>query len=148
MYALRTYFFFLWWCDAVDEERGILRICRRLLWLADVLVTFHEVFTGQGNSKLLPVWTFDVDVLQIIFHSFEDANSNDCAISLRKFAWNAPWYLRIFSTLTENTILAPNDNHLDGYEYFLFMFLSSLLVLFLFLLGFYFFLNTKRRVSW
>ena len=98
MYALRTYFFFLWWCDAVDEERGILRICRRLLWQADVLVTFHEVFTGQGNSKLLPVWTFDVDVLQIIFHLFEDANSNDCAISLRTFAWNAPWYLRIFST--------------------------------------------------
>ena len=47
----------------------------------------------------------------------------------------------------ELTILAPNDNHHDGYEYFLFKFLSSLLVLFLFLLGFYFFLNTKRRVS-
>ena len=54
----------------MDEERGISRVCRRLLWWADVLVTFHEVFTGQGNSKLLPVRTFDVDVLQITFHLF------------------------------------------------------------------------------
>ena len=54
----------------------------------------------------------------------------------------------VSSLLTENTILAPNDNQLDGYEYFLFKFLSSLLVLLLFLFGFYFFLNIKRRVSW
>ena len=53
----------------------------------------------------------------------------------------------VSSPLTENTILAPNDNHLDGYEYFLFKFLSSLLALLLFLFGFYFFLNIKRRVS-
>ena len=95
---MNSVIFFLWWCDGVDEERGISRICRRLLWWADVLVTFHEVFTGQGNSKLLPVRTFDVDVLQITFHLFEDTNSNDCAISLGTFAWNAPWHLRIFSS--------------------------------------------------
>ena len=53
----------------------------------------------------------------------------------------------VSSPLTENTILAPNDNYLDGYGYFLFKFLSSLLVLLLFLFGFYFFLNIKRRVS-
>ena len=50
----------------------------------------------------------------------------------------------VSSPLTENTILAPNDNHLDGYEYFLFKFLSSLLVLFLFLMGFYFFLGHQE----
>ena len=112
-----------------------------------IVVTFHEVFTGQGNSKLLPVRAFDVDVLQITFHLFEDTNSNDCEISLGKFAWNALWHLRIFSTNRKYN-LAPNDNHLDGYEYFIFKFLSSLLVLLLFLFGFYFFLNIKRRVSW
>ena len=54
----------------------------------------------------------------------------------------------VSSPQTENTVLAPNDNHIDGYGYFLFKFLSSLLVLLLFLFGFYFFLNIKRRVSW
>ena len=65
------------------------------------------------------------------FHLFEDTNSNDCAISRREFAWNAPWHLRIFFTNRKYN-LAPNDNHLDGYKYFLFKFLASLLVLFLF----------------
>ena len=54
------------------------------------MFTFHEVFTGQGNSKLLPVRTFDVDVLKITFLLFEDTKSNDCAITPETFAGNAP----------------------------------------------------------